>query len=147
MGFRSGLYGGRYQSCAPVASIRSRTPSTQVVHHHDVVGPERRDEDLIEIGEERVPVHRPVEEAGGGQALHAQGGHERAGLPMMMGRVIVDARAAATPAIAPQQIRRNAAFIEKDEPVGINRRGEAAPIRSGRGDVSAILFGRADRFF
>ena len=28
IGFRSGLYGGKYQSCAPVASIRSRTPST-----------------------------------------------------------------------------------------------------------------------
>ena len=66
---------------------------------------------------------------------------------MMMWGVIVDARAAATPAIAPQQIRRDAAFIEKNEPVGINRRGEAAPVRSGRGDVGAILFGRADRFF
>ena len=65
----------------------------------------------------------------------------------MVRRVVVDARAAAAPAIAPQQIRRDAAFVKKHEAGWINRRGDQPPRGPGRGDVGAILFGRADRFF
>ena len=65
----------------------------------------------------------------------------------MVRRVIVDARAAAAPPIAPQQVRRDPTFIEKDEAGRVNRRDDSSPIRPSGGDVGAILFGRADRFF
>jgi hypothetical protein len=119
----------------------------QVVHHDDIAGSKRRGQHLIEVGEKRVAVHRPIEQAGSDQALHTQGGDEGAGLPMLVGRMIVDARATATPAVAPQQVRGDATFIKKDEPGNVNRRGEALPIRPGRGDVGAILLGGPHRFF
>ena len=56
------------------ASARTRTNSVRTelsvkrIHHHDVVGLERRDEDLIEVGQKRVAVHRPIGQAGRGQA-------------------------------------------------------------------------------
>ena len=74
----------------------------QVIHHDDVAGLERRDEDLIEVGEKTVPVHRPLEQPGRGQAGDPQRPHERAGLPVMMRRVIVHARPAPAPAVAPE---------------------------------------------
>jgi len=120
---------------------------TQVVHHDDVVGPERGDEDLIEVGEKTVPVHRPIEQSRRSQASHPQRRDERAGLPVLMRRVVVDAGATATAAVAPQHVRRDAAFIEKHEPGGVNRRGDAVPVRPGRDDVGAIPLGRAHRCF
>ena len=65
----------------------------------------------------------------------------------MMRRVIVDARAAPAPAVASEQVRRDPTFIEKREAGRINRGGDPLPVRPGGGDVGAILFGRADRFF
>ena len=65
----------------------------------------------------------------------------------MMRRVIVHARAAAASAVAPEQIGGDPTFIEKHKPAGINQGGEAAPVGPGGGDVGAILFGRAHRFF
>ncbi len=119
----------------------------QIIHHDDVAGLERGDEDLIEVREKRLPVHRPIEQSRRGQPGHAERGHERARLPVVVRRVIVDAGAPPTPAVAPYQVRGDPTFIEKDEPRWINRRRDASPVRSGRGDVGAILLGRADRFF
>ena len=119
----------------------------QVIHHDDVADVERRDEDLVKVGEKAVPVHRPIEQPGRGQAGDPQRPHERAGLPVMMRRVIVHARAAPAPAVAPEEVRRDATFIEKREAGGVNRRGDASPVGPRGGDVGAILFGRAHRFF
>lgn len=118
----------------------------QVVRHDDVADVERRDQDLIEVGEKTVAVHGPIEQSRRGKAGDPQRPDERTGLPVMMRRVIVDARAAAAPAVAPQQIGGDATFVEKHEPGGVNRGREVAPVRPGRGDVGAILLGRADRF-
>ena len=119
----------------------------QVVHHDNVAGLERRDEDLVEVGEKTVAVHRPIEQPRRREACDPQRPHERTGLPVMVGCVIVDARAASAPAVAPEQVRRDATFIEKREAGRVNRRGDALPIRPGGGYVGAILFGGAYRFF
>jgi hypothetical protein len=50
-------------------------------------------------------------------------------------------------AITPQQIRRDARFIEEDQARGIKRRRCALPRLPGRRDVGPIVFGRAYRFF
>lgn len=66
---------------------------------------------------------------------------------MMVRGVIMDAPAAATTAIAAQQVGRDATFVEKNPASGINRVGEVPPLVPRRGDVGAISFGRAYRFF
>lgn len=117
----------------------------QVIHDDDVARAECGREDLVEVGEEGVAVHRPIQEARCGQAIDAQGADKRAGLPVLMGRVIVHATPARTASVATDQIRRRATFIKKHEAVGINRGGGRLPRAARGGDVGAVLFGRAYR--
>ena len=50
-------------------------------------------------------------------------------------------------AIAPEQIRRDARFIEEDQARGIQRRRRALPASRAGGDVGPIVFGRGAPFF
>lgn len=119
----------------------------QVIHDDDVARAQRGREDLVQIGEEGVAVHRPVEEAWGGEAIDTERADKRAGLPVLMGRVIVDAAPSRTTPVATDQVRRRATFIKKHEALGINRGGGRLPLAPRGGDVGAVLFGRAHRFF
>ena len=110
-------------------------------------GLEGGDEDLLDVGAETDPVHRPVEHAGGREPGDAEAGDERTGLPMPMGGVIGHALAAGAAPIAPKEIGRDAGFIEKDE-VGRVKRGRGRrPLRARGRDVRPVLFGGAHRFF
>ena len=73
MGFRSGLYGGRYAG-AVVA--------TEIVQHHDVAGRQRRDELLLDVRQEQLAVHRAVDHQRSGQAGRPQRTDEGRRLPM-----------------------------------------------------------------
>ena len=61
--------------------------------------------------------------------------------------MITQARAAGTAAIAPQQIRRDAAFIEKDVLPHVAQRLPRPPLPAGRGDVRPTLLVGVYRFF
>jgi hypothetical protein len=52
----------------------------QVVHHDDVVGLERRDQHLLDIGEERLAGHRAIEHHRRGQAIAPQRGDKEPAL-------------------------------------------------------------------
>ena len=81
-------------------------------------------EDLFDIGKETRPVDGAVEDPGRGQARHPQRGEKRTGLPPGARRVVVDAGPAEGPTIPPQEIVRNAGFVEKDQACRIpGRRG------------------------
>ena len=62
-------------------------------------------------------------------------------------RVVVEARAAGTPAVAAQQIRRHAAFVEKDVLAGSRAAAARPPLPPLRGDVRAPLFVGVYGFF
>lgn len=49
----------------------------QVVHDHDIAGPEVRDEDLGHAGLEGAPVDRPVEDEGCHDPVLSQAGHRQ----------------------------------------------------------------------
>jgi hypothetical protein len=53
------LYGGRYRSVAPTAA--NPLPHALNLMRGQVPGPQRGDEDLVQIREEAVTIHRPVE--------------------------------------------------------------------------------------
>ena len=109
--------------------------------------PQRRNEDLFDIGQEAGPVHRAIEDPGGGEPRHPQRGDEGAALPPALGCVIGDPLAAGAAPIAPEQIGGDPAFIEKDEVGRVEGRGGCRPLRAGGRDVGAIVFGCAYRFF
>ncbi len=54
------------------------------VHNDQIARYQGGNEDLLDIGEEGVAVHRPVQEHRRGQALQAQTGGEGGCLPMSM---------------------------------------------------------------
>ena len=66
IGLRSGLYGGRNRNSTTASIAARRRPhrrplvARQVVHHHDVPGPQHRDELLLDVGHEHVAGHRPM---------------------------------------------------------------------------------------
>lgn len=119
----------------------------EIVGHDDVPRAQRRDEYLRDVGEEAVPLHRPVEDAWGGQPGHAEPRDEGAGLPMAQRRVIGHPLAAQAATIAANQVRRDAGFVEKDEACWVNGRRPGLPLLPRREDIRAGLFGRAYRCF
>ncbi len=121
--------------------------SGEIVSDHDVAGVQRRHEDLFNVGEEAGPVHRAVEDPGGGEPRHPQRGDEGAALPPPLGGVIGDPLAAGAAPIPPQEIGGDPGFIEKDEAGRVERRSGRRPLRAGGRDVRAIVFGRTHRFF
>ena len=62
-------------------------------------------------------------------------------------RVILQARAAGTPAVAPQQVGRHAAFIEEDVLAHVAQRLPRPPLAARRGDIRPTLFVGVYRFF
>jgi hypothetical protein len=54
----------------------------EIVEDHDVPRLQRRHEELFDIGVEALAVDGPVEQAGGIDAVVAQGGEESRGLPL-----------------------------------------------------------------
>ena len=90
----------------------------EVIGDDDVPGMQGGHEDLFDIGEEARPVDGAVEDPGRGQASHPQRCEKRTGLPPGARRVVVDAGPAEGPTIPPQEIVRNAGFIEKNRRVG-----------------------------
>lgn len=119
----------------------------EIIHDDDVAGPQRRDQDLFDVGEKARLVDRPVEDAGRGEAVQAQGGEDRMRLPVPERRAIDEARAPRTPSVEPQEIGRHAAFIEKHVARRVNRRDQCAPGDSGGDDIGPPLFRRANAFF
>ena len=108
------------------------------VGDHDVPGSQRGHEDLFDRGKETRPVDGAVEDPGRGQARHPQRGEKRTGLPPGARRVVVDAGPAEGPTIPPQEIVRNAGFVEKDQACRI-------PGRRARPRVALVGHPRARR--
>lgn len=119
----------------------------QIIEDDDLTGPQHRDEHLLRVGEERGIVDGPVEDSGRRQAIDLQAGDQRMRLPMAARREITKTRAAGTPAIASEQIRRDAALIEKDERSGVAERLPLSPTAARHDDVRAALFGGVYGFF
>ena len=86
---------------------------SEIVGDHDVAGPQGRHEDLLDVGEKAEAVHRAVEHAGRGESGDAETRDERTRLPVALRRVIGHALTAGTPPVAAEEIRGDAALVEK----------------------------------
>ena len=129
-------------SCTPVDFVRG-----EIVGDDEIAGLQGGHEDLLDVGQEAAAVHGPVEHAGGRQAGDPKAGDERTGLPVAERDVIGHAPPAGAAPIAPEQIGRDAGFIQKDQAGRVKRRRGRRPLRAGGCDVWPVLFGGAYRFF
>jgi hypothetical protein len=119
----------------------------QIIEHDDVAAAECGHEDLFDIGEKRLVVDGPIKDGRRAEPVDAQGRDHCRRLPMTAGRVIVEARAARTPTVAPQQVRRHATLVEEHVVPGVVQRLRVAPPPTLRRYVSASLFGGVYGFF
>ena len=119
----------------------------EVVEHHDIARAQRGHQHLLDVGEETGTIDRTIEHGGRLEPLEAERRDDRVGLPVAARRVIAEARAPRTPAVAPQEIGRHAAFIEKDVLPQVAERLPLAIVASLSDDVGAALFVGVYRFF
>ena len=119
----------------------------EVVEHHHIARAQRGHQDLVDVGEKRRRVDRSVEHGWGAEALEAQCRHDRVRLPMAAGRVVAEAGAAQAAAVPAQQIRRDAAFIQKHILLRVAERLPQLPLPPGPGDIRPALLVGVYRFF
>ena len=108
---------------------------------------ERRRQDLLEVGDEAGSVDRAIKDGGRGEPGHAERGDKRGGVPAAVGRVVGDAGAGQAATLAPHQGGPHATFIKKYAPGRVERGRRGVPRQARQHDVSAVVFGRAYRFF
>lgn len=119
----------------------------EVIKHDDIAGPQRGDEHLLDIGEKRGIVDRPVKHGGRRETIDAERGDDRVRLPVPARRVIAEAEAARAAAIATQQIGRDARFIDEDVATRIVQPQRVLPASPCRRDIRSPLFVGMYRFF
>jgi hypothetical protein len=119
----------------------------QVIEDDDVAGAECRRQDLFDVREEADIVDRAIKDGRGTESLDRQRGDHRRRLPMTTGGVVVQPRAARTAPVAPQQIRGDAALVQKDVLGGVVQRERGLPLPALRGDVRPSLFVGVNGFF
>ena len=89
----------------------------------------------------------PSKTAGAVRPSTRKAGDDGVGLPVAARRVIAEAHAARTPAVAAQEIRRDARFIDEDVAARVVQRLGVLPPAARRGDVRPALFVGVYRFF
>ena len=113
----------------------------EIVHDHDVARGERGSEDLLDVGEERRPVHRAVEHHRRDHAGAAKPGREGRGLPVAVRHGGPAARAAAGATAQSRHLCRGAGLVDEDQRVGIEIELAVEPFLPGSKDVLALLLG------
>ena len=76
----------------------------QVVEHDDIAWSERGYRNLVDFGEKRHRIDRPIEHGGGAQLRGAKRRHDRVRLPVATGRVVTDPEATQAARVAANQI-------------------------------------------
>ena len=99
----------------------------QVVEDHDIAGAQRRDEDLLDVGEKRRIVERAVKDGWRVEAAHAQRRDHRVRLPVAARRVVAEPQAARAAPIASQQVGGDPRFVDEDIAAGVVDGEEVLP--------------------
>lgn len=119
----------------------------QIVHHDNVARVEGRDENLLDVSEESIAVHRAVDDAWGGERVCAQPRDKGRGFPVAMRDFTDQPFAARRPAAQSYHVGRGAGFVDEDQALGIELRLIFNPSRPRFGDVRPILLRGAKAFF
>lgn len=119
----------------------------EVVENDHIAGAQCRDKDLLDIREECGVIDGPIEDRRRRETVRPQAGHHRVCLPVPARRVIPEACAARTAAIATQEVGRDARFINEDVGARVVQRLRGVPLAPGGRDVRPALFVGVYGFF
>jgi len=121
--------------------------AAQIVHDHDVAGPEAGNEHLFDIEQEALAIDGTVEYTGRRNLVAAQGGKERHGFPMTMGNAAEEPLAFQGPAAQWRHVGLGPGFVDEHQPRGFNPGLVFLPPVSFSRDVRPLLLGGVNCFF
>ena len=119
----------------------------EIVHDHEIIGAQRRHQNLFDVGEEQLAVDRAVIHARRYQPVIAQAGNEGRCFPMPMRNGRDHALASCSAAKQSGHVGLDPGLVDEDQPPRLQPGLLLAPVSAGRGNVGAILLGRTERLF
>ena len=151
MGLRSGEYLGRKTRRAPTARMAFRTPfplwEPRLSRITASPGLRVPDEELLDIGAEAFAVDRAVEQAGRIDAVIAESGKERRGLPLALRDLVDEALSLRRPAAKPGHVGLGPRLVDEDQTPGIDAALIGSPARAMPAYVGTILLARDEGLF
>src|ERR1700757_1803627 len=118
-----------------------------IVSHHNVSTLERRRQTLLNVSQECVAVHRPLNEHRSHDASLTQASDERYRLPVPHGRVCDQAFSARVPAVQAHHIGGDCRLIDEYEAGGIKPTLLTDPASARASHVGALALFRLQTFF
>jgi hypothetical protein len=121
--------------------------AAEIVDDDDIARLERRDEDLLDIGEEAVAVDRPVDDAWSGDAIAAERGEEGQRASPALRRRGDELLASRCPATQGRHVGLGPGLVDEDQPRRVKPALIELPLPPPSRHVGAILLGGEQRFF
>src|SRR6266699_3184871 len=118
-----------------------------VIHHDDVVAPERGDQALLDIGEEHLSGHGTLDHHWRGHFIVAQGGHEGDRLPCSKRNGADHPDAAWSSPPEPHHVGADRRLIDKHQPGGIKHALLSNPTPARARHICSLPFGSLQAFF
>jgi hypothetical protein len=139
-----------HEACANVPDCPSHglpLVGAEIVEDHNVARLEGRDEELFDIGVEAFAIDRSVEQAGRINAVIAQGGKKRRGLPAAMRNLVDEPLALRRPAAQAGRVGLRPGLVDEHQALGIDAALIGSPSFAVAAYVGAILLTRDEGFF
>jgi len=119
----------------------------EIVEDHDVAGPQRWYQDLLDVGDEAFPGHGSIQNHGRGHPRQPKRTCKRGRFPMAMRNWRATSLSSSGATAQASHLRRRAGFVDKDQMFGIKIRLGVEPRLTLRGDVGPCLLARVCCFF
>ena len=113
----------------------------------DIVLPQDRDDELLDIGAKARPIHRSVEHTRRGDLPDTQRGDECRGLPVSPWHAGYQALAARAAAIAARHVGRCAGLVDENQAFRVQLALAGTPLVTRLGHIWPVLFRGSLRLF
>jgi hypothetical protein len=121
--------------------------AAEIVEDDDVAGLERRHENLFDVSPEAFTVDRSIDNAGGVDAVAAQGGKECERSPAAVWDFGDELASARRPAAQRRHVGLGPGFIDEDQPRRVKPALMGLPALAPSRHVGPVLFGGEQSFF
>jgi hypothetical protein len=121
--------------------------AAQIVHHHQLVRPERGNEHFLDVGAEAFAVDRTVDEPRRLDAVVAKRGDEGHGFPMAVGNFGDEPLAAPRPASQRLHVGLRPRLVDEHQTLGVDPALTLCPLGAPPQDVRPIALAGDDGFF
>jgi len=119
----------------------------KIVHSDNIALYQGWREDLLEVGEEGLAIHRPVDDQGSGNRVVPESRDEGRDFPMAVRDFRNQALPAAAAASEPGHVGAGAGLVDEHQMLGIKLRLAVFPGGASRGHVGAVLLAGVQAFF